>query len=112
MTKPSIFKSRLDMTYRCVADLHGAPAIAVITFKRLYSYVLMSGEIRSDQGAYSFHADIYGDGGYGEMFDQYRGERFRIQIQNLTSDGFILTSNPLLSPTNYYFRRLTDGEER
>jgi hypothetical protein len=72
------------------------------------SYALMSGEIRSDQAAHSFHADIYDDGGYGEMFDEYRGEKFRIQISELTPDGFILTSNPFLSPTNYYFRRLTD----
>jgi hypothetical protein len=96
------------MAYRYVANLHGAPATAVVTYEELYSYVLMTGRIESAQAAYSFHADIYGDGGYGEMLDEHRGERFRIQIQNLTSNGFILTSNPLLSPTDYYFRRATE----
>lgn len=93
------------MSVRFVADLHGAPATAIVTFEKLYSYVLMSGQIRSAQAAYTFRADIYGDGGYGEMFDEYRREQFRIQVQNLSAEGFVLTSNPLLSPTHYYFRR-------
>jgi hypothetical protein len=98
-----------DVTYKYMANLHGAPAVAAITFQQLYSYVYMSGDIRSAQAAYSFHADIYGDGGYGEMLDQYRGERFQIQIQNLNAAGFILTSNPFLSPTSYYFTRMPDS---
>jgi hypothetical protein len=73
----------------------------------MYSYVRMTGAIRSRQAAYSFHADIYGNGGYGDMRDELRGEQFRIQIQNLSEDGFILTSNPFQSPTKYYFRRFT-----
>jgi hypothetical protein len=100
---------RCDVTFRYIANLHGAPAVASITFQQLYSYVYMSGEIRSNQAAYSFHADIYGDGGYGEMLDQYRGERFQIQIQNLTTVGFTLTSNPFLSPTSYYFAYMPDS---
>jgi hypothetical protein len=96
------------MTYEYVTNLHGAPAVAVVTYEELYSYVLMAGRIESAQAAYSFHADIYDDGGYGEMLDEQRGERFRIQIQNLNPNGFILTSNPLLSPTDYYFRRASD----
>jgi hypothetical protein len=68
------------MNYRYIADLHGAPATADITFQQLYSYVLMSGEIRSTQGTYTFRADIYGDSGYGDMVDVYQRERFRIQI--------------------------------
>ena len=89
-----------------MADLNGAPAVAIIEFQQLYSYVYMRGNVRSAQAAYSFHADIYGDGGYGEMLDEYRMERFQIQIQNLTQDGFILTSNPFLLPTSYYFSRM------
>jgi hypothetical protein len=94
-----------EITSRYVANLHGAPAMAVVSFQQLFSYVFMTGQIRSAQAAYSFHADIYSDGGYGEMSDEYRRERFQIQIQRLTQEGFVLTSNPFRSPTSYYFSR-------
>jgi len=93
------------MSFRFVADLHGAPAMADVEFDQLFSYVRMTGTINSQNGAYSFHADIYGNGGYGDMRDELRGEQFRIQIQNLSEAGFILTSNPFQSPTKYYFSR-------
>jgi hypothetical protein len=96
------------MTFRYLADFHGEPAIAVITLEELNSHMVMTGEIRSAQASFSFRADIYGDGGYGEMVDEYRRDKFLIQVQNLSSISFILKSSPFLSPTNYYFLRLND----
>ncbi len=92
------------MGYQFVADFHGVPATASVEFEQLYSYARMSGEIRSPQAWYVFTADIYGDGGYGDMVDRLAGETFRIQIQSLSEAGFILTANPFQGPASYVFQ--------
>jgi hypothetical protein len=92
------------VAYRFSADLHGLPAVATVEFEQLYSYTVMAGEISSAQASYSFSADIYGDGGYGDMVDRVAGGSFRIQIQNLSEAGFVLIANPFQGPTSYIFR--------
>jgi hypothetical protein len=76
-------RGRCEVTFRYMANLQGAPAVATITFQQLYSYVYKSGNVRSARAAYSFHADIYGDGGYGQMLDEYRGSAFRSRCRIL-----------------------------
>lgn len=95
------------MPYQFVGDLQGMQAVAVVEFEQLYSYVVMEGEVKSRTGRYTFSADIYGDGGYGEMVDRMTGDSFRVQIQNLSPAGFALVVNPYegLHPTRYVFQR-------
>jgi hypothetical protein len=89
-----------------VGDINGAQAVANVSFEPLREYTIMAGEIRSNNFYYTFKADIVGESGYGDILDHSDNSRFRIKI-DLTSDGFVLTSNPLGpgNPTTYYFRR-------
>lgn len=95
------------MPYQFVGNLQGMQAVATVEFEQLHNYVLMEGDVKSQNGNYAFSADIYGDGGYGDMVDRMTGERFRIQIQNLAPAGFALVVNPYegLYSTRYDFRR-------
>ena len=95
------------MAYQFVGDLHGLPAMAMVDFEPLYSYTVMSGEVRSQNAQYVFTADIHADGGFGDMTDRLSGDMFRIQIQNLTEQGFVLTANPFegMTSTSYVFQR-------
>jgi hypothetical protein len=87
-------------------DIHGARALAAVSFERLYNYVAMSGQIRSGQFLYTFRAELVGYSGFGEIVSHVEGTRFQIKI-DLTPTGFALTSNPF-GPgmlTTYYFKR-------
>ena len=87
-------------------DIHGAKAIANVSFEPLREYTIMSGEIRSNNFRYTFTADIVGTSGYGTIVDHTENTRFQIKI-DLTRNGFNLTSNPMGpgTPTTYNFVR-------
>jgi hypothetical protein len=89
-----------------VGDIHGARALAAVSFERLYNYVLMAGQIRSGQFFYTFRTELVGASGFGEMLNHLDGQRFQIRI-DLMPAGFALTSNPFGPgmPTTYYFKR-------
>lgn len=89
-----------------VGDIHGARAIARVTFEPLREYTIMAGEIRSNNFYYTFTADIVGTSGYGDIVDHNENTRFRIKI-DMTQNGFDMTSNPLGpgTPTTYHFVR-------
>jgi hypothetical protein len=87
-------------------NIHGAPALAMVSFERLPEYVLMAGQIRSGQYMYTFRADLVGASGFGEMLSLMEGTRFQIRI-DITGAGFALTSNPFGpgQPSTYFFAR-------
>jgi hypothetical protein len=68
-----------------VGDIHGARALAAVSFERLYNYVVVSGQIRSAQFLYTFRAELVGYSGFGEMVSHVEGTRFQIKI-DLTPD--------------------------
>jgi hypothetical protein len=88
--------------FNLVGDLGGLQANARVSIELLPEYAVMAGDIQSANAYYTFTSDIVGTSGYGDMTDGYTGERFRVHFE-LYAEGFILTSNPLQSPTNYIF---------
>jgi hypothetical protein len=96
------------LTYRYMGNIHGAQAIAQISFEPLRDFTVMAGRIQSGPYVYTFRADIVGRSGYGDMLDHYTQSRFRIRIDlDQSASTFALTSNPFGPgrPTTYYFRR-------
>ena len=93
----------LGVSYRCVGNLAGVRADALVSFERLPKYVVMAGRIRSRTAAYSFQVDLVGSSGYGTILDHSNRARWRIRVQ-LVRGGFILISNPFRGATSYAFR--------
>lgn len=87
-------------------NIHGAPAVAIVSIEPLPNFTLVAGEVRSGAAVYSFKADIVGTSGFGEMLDFATNQRFQIRI-DATANGFALTSNPLGpgQPSTYFFSR-------
>jgi hypothetical protein len=89
-----------------IGDLHGAQAVATVSFEAPHRYVLMSGQIRSRQAAYLFRVDPVGTSGFGEAVSLGDGQRIPIKDALLPA-GFALTANPFGPgrPTTHYFQR-------
>jgi hypothetical protein len=95
------------VTYRYAGDVHGARAVAEVTYERLYSYVQAAGRVQANQYVYTFLVELVGSAGYGEMVDHANNTRFKIHFR-LTNDGFVLTANPFGpgTPSSYVFKRI------
>ena len=75
----AVLAAQSKLTRRYAGDIHGAKANAVVTYEKVYDYVVAAGRIDSNGYRYTFTADLVGDSAYGSMVSHADNERFQIK---------------------------------
>jgi hypothetical protein len=88
-------------------NIHGAPAVALVSYEPLPNFTVMAGEVRSNGFLYTFTANLVGSSGYGNVLDHQQNTTIQVRI-DVTQNGFTVTTNPFGpgTPTVYYFKKL------
>jgi hypothetical protein len=95
-----------------IGNIDGVRSVATVTYERLYSHVAMAGQIQNNNYAYSFTADIVENSGFGSMIliGTYKPFQIKIVFTGSGTNEFTLISNPLSTPSPYYFSLSSNGD--